>query len=314
MRHFRTKALLFSLLVTGFAQAADYDLKPLPQVISYHGHLEKDGVAVNGNRSMSFKLYLSKSDCQAAGTPVWQTTRTVPVYSGDFAVQLGDSAAGDSPIDLRLFRSAETSLAVSVEGTALLGCQVLTPTPYAQRSAGDVPIGTVIDWWRADDSVEIPAGYKICDGTQVNDPRSPLDGKNVPNLKDKFVRGVTDPANIGQSGGSDDLDLPDYTGSGTTSEYSHRHKWVNYWSSTKKWTSYSETGTTVTIVDWESGIDNSGTGQYPLSRSSSSDNKTYYTNRDTHSHTVTIHSSPDQSGTGKNVPEYVGLLKLIRIY
>lgn len=297
---------------------AEYHVQALPQVISYHGQLEHDGQAVNGTRSLTFKLFVDKASCESAASPTWTTTRDVGIYSGQFAVQLGDSSVGDQPIDLSLFRGNETSLAISVDGVALNGCQTLRPTPYSQRSAGDVPIGTVIDWWRADSSVDVPLGYKICDGTEVSDPRSPLNGTAVPNLNGKFIRGVSDPNQIGASGGQDTVSFPDYTGSGTTSTdtYTHNHRWA-YFTDNQNWYTYYASGSSgLALKNWGDGLGEDGNGTYPLAEDSTvSSTRHYYTNNDTHSHShnVTITSQPD-TPSQTNMPAYVGLLKLIRIY
>jgi hypothetical protein len=86
-------------------------------------------------------------------------------------------------------------------------------------SASGVPVGTVIDWWRPDASFQVPAGFQICDGSVVSDPDSPLSGKTLPNLLNKFIRGVTDPNQIGVIAGADY-----HTHSGTTMQAGdHNH-------------------------------------------------------------------------------------------
>ncbi len=83
-------------------------------------------------------------------------------------------------------------------------------------SDGLVPIGTIIDWWRDENAPSPPPepkGYQICDGSQIVDPESPLKGQRVPNLTNRFIRGVTQASQIGQTGGSDTSALPASTGS-----------------------------------------------------------------------------------------------------
>lgn len=83
-------------------------------------------------------------------------------------------------------------------------------------SDGLVPIGTIIDWWRNEDAPEplpIPQGYQVCDGLDIQDPKSPLKGQRVPNLLNRFIRGVTKPDSIGEQGGAESTPLPDSTGS-----------------------------------------------------------------------------------------------------
>ncbi len=73
---------------------------------------------------------------------------------------------------------------------------------------GSVPVGTVIDWYRPTAGTAVPAGWKIMDGTVVNDPASPMHGLTVPDMTGKFTRGVSagSQASIGATGGSDSHD------------------------------------------------------------------------------------------------------------
>ena len=61
-------------------------------------------------------------------------------------------------------------------------------------------------------------------------------------------------------------------------------------------------------------IDSAGSGIYPLAVNGTvSTNQYYNTNNDAHSHSVNVTANSD-TGAGTNVPEYFGLLKLVRIY
>lgn len=83
-------------------------------------------------------------------------------------------------------------------------------------SDGLVPIGTIIDWWRDENAPVVqpePEGYQVCDGSQISDEKSPLKGQRVPNLTNLFIRGVTQPNQIGSTGGSETSPLPAMTGS-----------------------------------------------------------------------------------------------------
>lgn len=82
---------------------------------------------------------------------------------------------------------------------------------------GFVPIGTVIDWWRNEDAsivMPFPSGYQICDGSVINNPDSPLNGQNVPDLSDRFVLGVVHASGIGTTGGQNYANFSGVTDSG----------------------------------------------------------------------------------------------------
>lgn len=69
-----------------------------------------------------------------------------------------------------------------------------------------VPVGGGILWW-SDNTV--PLNYKVCDGTVINDVLSPLNGLTVPNMTDRFARGVAN-SNVRTtpvSGGEDAVTL-----------------------------------------------------------------------------------------------------------
>jgi len=70
-----------------------------------------------------------------------------------------------------------------------------------------VPVGTVISWWRPDANTPLPSGeWAIADGSTVTDTDSPMYGKTLPDLRNRFVMGVS-AANIGQVGGSNTVNL-----------------------------------------------------------------------------------------------------------
>jgi|TARA_R100000789_G_scaffold73271_1_gene68965 hypothetical protein len=72
----------------------------------------------------------------------------------------------------------------------------------SSKSDGDVPIGGMIPWLSNITGVpNLPVGWKLCDGTAVNDALSPMNGQTIPDLNgdNRFVRG-SDTA--GGTGGS----------------------------------------------------------------------------------------------------------------
>lgn len=60
------------------------------------------------------------------------------------------------------------------------------------KSDGDVPVGGVIAWLSNITGVpNLPIGWKLCDGTVVNDALSPMNGETIPDLNgdNRFLRG-----------------------------------------------------------------------------------------------------------------------------
>ena len=59
-----------------------------------------------------------------------------------------------------------------------------TEVETSTRSAGDIPIGGIIEW---DDTFSnIPEGFVECDGSTISDPTSPYNGSAVPNLNTEY--------------------------------------------------------------------------------------------------------------------------------
>jgi hypothetical protein len=72
-----------------------------------------------------------------------------------------------------------------------------------QGFSGMVPVGGIVDWWRPSGStLAVPENFKVCDGSVVSDSRSPFNGKNLPNLVDRFTRGTATASQLGATGGT----------------------------------------------------------------------------------------------------------------
>jgi len=80
-------------------------------------------------------------------------------------------------------------------------------TEIANMNAqGLVPIGGVIPYFgRLEDLDE--KMWQLCDGSLI--VTGPLNGRKTPLLQDKFIRGTTDSANVGQGDGDDWHQHPD---------------------------------------------------------------------------------------------------------
>lgn len=85
-----------------------------------------------------------------------------------------------------------------------------------------VPIGGVI-WWWSDNTM--PLNYKECNGQIISDITSPLNGVTVPNITNKFTRGVSN-SNLRSSpnnGGADSINL---NHAHTVNDHNHNNGYV----------------------------------------------------------------------------------------
>ncbi len=108
----------------------------VPDVIAWHGRVELDGVAYNGEMRLRFALY----DGAGAASASWTEQQDVVVYAGAVAAQLG----AISPIRRTITAADDLYLGVSIvsvggvalpEEVVLAGRQRVTPAPYAMWAA-----------------------------------------------------------------------------------------------------------------------------------------------------------------------------------
>ncbi|MCB0647098.1 MAG: hypothetical protein KDC49_10570 [Saprospiraceae bacterium] len=202
------------------------------------------------------------------------------------------------------------------------------------KSSSAVPIGSIIDWWRPNAGFPLPEGYKICDGSVINEPQSPINGQTTPAMSNRFVIGTTNPAEAGELGGtaththqlsalatsSNNFNHNHtfnygtiYTNvagnhshelipsSGTlSSTNNHNHTWSLYNNSAKVWTSYNSAGNIVQMIDWGDGMDSGGAGHYPIQQDGNSfSSYTYETSSvSSHNHTYQIPAGKNTSSGG----------------
>lgn len=91
------------------------------------------------------------------------------------------------------------------------------------------PVGSVKSWLRSDNSVPLPSGWLICDGSTVVDATSPYNGKALPDFRGRFVRGhnTLDNSNFGAdatyyAGGT----IPN--GGADSNSFNHSHAGPNH--------------------------------------------------------------------------------------
>ena len=62
------------------------------------------------------------------------------------------------------------------------------------------PVGGITMYFG--DAKDLPRNWKIADGQHVNDPDSPFHGKNLPDLRGRFIAGASNSQTVGHIGGS----------------------------------------------------------------------------------------------------------------
>jgi hypothetical protein len=178
----------------------------------------------------------------------------------------------------------------------------------------EVPVGTVVDWYRPSAATPAPEGWQLMNGSTVTDTESIYYGQVLPDLTDRFTRGVVDQSLVGVSSGSSAhthaVDMSHAHSASTDTQGAHYHSWASFDGSGTDW--YSGDGTMIT--NWADGMDSAGTGYYVIATSGG--NATYYTSSSgSHSHGVTVNAygGTAVSASQSNIPPYVGMVKIIRI-
>lgn len=137
------------------------------------------------------------------------TTELIKVSMGQWGDVTVCHTVSECPTKLEFKIYPEQTIDVD-EAMAVEGRQAkaaFVPRPNPEPGLQEVPLGTVLDWFRFDASIPVPEGFAICDGALVSDPASTFVGRATPNLKDLFVRGVTNVGSIGSVGGSPTINL-----------------------------------------------------------------------------------------------------------
>ena len=301
-----------SLSVTG---AAAFGKDAAPQRVNFYG----DVTATKGNVVIGEDAKPSSLTVKGAAT---FGTASLPqkffFYGGmtstqDVYVGIGDTSLANLYVNGALSTGKNATIGTSsrpadltVNGSAVIGTSTTAATLKVNGTIegfGVVPQGAIIDWWRPDASYPVPAGYQICDGSAI--VAGSWKGKPLPNLTNKFIRGVTDPSQIGASGGSDSAT----PSAQTAAANGHDH-----------------TLPTITGVPYNGGAsssdpyyvkdDNSGwanTNHLAVDKgNSTSEGQHRHTLSgptgavEAHKHTVTVNPV-------STIPAYVGLLKIMRI-
>ncbi len=187
-----------------------------------------------------------------------------------------------------------------------------------------VPVGTIIDWYRPSAATALPDGWEYADGSVVADGASPFNGATKPDLREKFTRGVSDMttnADVGVSGGADSHShwtdtTHSHTGY-TSADGAHKHKAFYFDGYGQEW--YSGNGEHLDWGgDWIGDYGGSSIDELaPLAVDNGASDDSFYTDTEPdHDHDVTTYPSGGwtNSDSQSNVPAYVGMVKLIRVH
>lgn len=109
-------------------------------------------------------------------------------------VEIKDSAITNAKLKSSAVTDADRPVGTdNIKDNAVTSAKIAPGAIGATDLASNVvPLGTVIDWWRATTSTSVPAGWAVCDGTawsQIANDFSLVSG-NIPNLVGKVTMGA----------------------------------------------------------------------------------------------------------------------------
>ncbi|MEL6340652.1 MAG: hypothetical protein AAFQ65_12145 [Myxococcota bacterium] len=188
--------------MTVFAQIQTNSVVTIP----YRGLLEIDGELADGEVAVRFNVHVD----DPSSPPSYCENQIVEVLRGRFAADIGTGfPISECNLGLEQLLGTQRALylTMSVEAgngpIALQGSQRISAAPYAAgalANRGDIPVGTVIEWFMPGEDLEPPAGFVVADGRIVDDPESPFNDQTLPDLSGLFLRGVADASQMGIGG------------------------------------------------------------------------------------------------------------------
>jgi hypothetical protein len=126
-------ALSVTLGGTPLAHAGDSNpgTESVPRALPYEGVLAVDGVPLNGELEVTFRLWGAPRFVEGE-VPLYEETRRVPFVNGRFSVLLGEAQQG---LANAIFDADALYVGITVGGTTLRGRQRIVPVPYALWAA-----------------------------------------------------------------------------------------------------------------------------------------------------------------------------------
>lgn len=176
------------------------------------------------------------------------------------------------------------------------------------------PIGTIKPWLRANNTVPLPLNWLICDGTTVSDPESDFNGKALPDLRSNFPEGHATLTNA--NFGSDTL----YYAGGTIPSgggSSHSHSVNSHSHGIPSQAGHRHGGRTGMQYPYTT-QGNTGRGNGELyfigsDRVFKMDLDTNMNENASHDHGGSTNGAGSSTGSGANIPPYLGLVYIIKI-
>jgi len=187
--------------------------------INFQGFLtDSSNKPLEGNYAITFRIYENAGD----QTPIWaEHHASVTVIKGNASALLGSTNAMNLTFDqprylgIQVGNDPEMTPRQKILPSFQASAANKLVVTYANQSRGEfgvnnlVPIGGVISFYG--DPANLPENWKVCDGSVINDPESPLNGTTLPDMRAKFVRGEENATRNLESGantgGSDTIDM-----------------------------------------------------------------------------------------------------------
>ena len=125
-----SREIRWTIMVAAYGSMITIAAAQVPSLISYQGRLVDNGALVNGNVTLSLRLYPSAS----GGTLAYEDATIVPVVDGLFSTFIGDDTRSGSLADA--LTNTEVWVEIEVDGTLLTPRERLASVGYAMVAGG----------------------------------------------------------------------------------------------------------------------------------------------------------------------------------
>jgi hypothetical protein len=206
-----------------------------PKLVNFQGYLtDTGGTALDGTYGLTFRIW----DSAVGGTVLWTETHpTATVINGNVSALLGSRVPMTLAFDVGQNRYLGVQVGNDPEMTprqhllpshhSVVSSRLVVNHANGTRSefgANEiVPIGGVISYFG--DPANLPGNWRVCDGSAVDDPLSPLNGHTLPDMTNRFIRGIGSGQAPGHMAGQDTraYSVPDHTHNYHFSVGNHKH-------------------------------------------------------------------------------------------
>lgn len=296
---YRNLVLILILVVPALAAG--------PNVISYQGYLQDiDGGTIAGPVNLQMGVWNDPVSTSNSSLLYLEDHFGVAVDNGLFSVPLGGGSTVLGTFDAELFGETNRWLEIRVNGEPLGPRTQFLSVPYSFQAQQAESLSGLSGAVMHFALPQCPPGWsELTDargrtiiGLPENGTLSGVSGVPMSDLATRQHNHMVTTTPLATSAFASHSHS---VGSHSTTTDTHNHRWTRWNGTLKDWISWNFSGGEFTITNWNDGMDQAGSGIYPIAASSSG-TTTIYTDQDSHSHSINSLNTGSSGGHAHNVP------------